>query len=187
LRKSATADLRAPVSKDEDGSIRTRYNPRMSAPFWETKSLAQMTRSEFESVCDGCARCCLVKLEDEDTGFVHYTDVVCRLLDQRTCRCRDYGHRSRRVPDCVKLSPRRAASYSWLPQTCAYRLLAEGKPLYWWHPLVSGDPASVHAAGVSVRGRVAGVEEDFSDDELAHHIVLWPNLLPAAKRRRKRK
>ena len=163
------------------------YKPRMDKPFWETKKLAQMTRKEFESVCDRCARCCLVKLEDEDTGVVHYTDVVCRLLDEKSCRCTDYGHRERRVPDCVKLTPRRAASYSWLPDTCAYRLLAEGKPLYWWHPLVSGDRDSVHAAGVSVRGRTAGDETEFSDDELAHHLVMWPNEAPGAGQKKPRK
>ena len=158
----------------------------MPKPFWQTKSLAEMTRAEFESVCDGCARCCLVKLEDADTRVVHYTDVVCRLLDQQTCRCRDYGHRSRRVPDCVRLTARRASAYAWLPATCGYRLIAEGKPLYWWHPLVSGDPESVHAAGMSVRGRTAGTETDFSDDEVAHHIVTWPNSARAGARKRPR-
>jgi uncharacterized protein len=157
----------------------------MDRPFWDTKKLSQMSRAEFEALCDGCARCCLVKLEDEDTGVVHYTDVVCRLLDERTCRCTDYGHRSRRVPDCVKLTPRRAGAYSWLPQTCAYRLLAEGKPLYWWHPLVSGDQNTVHAAGVSVRGRTSGDETEFSDDELSHHLVTWPNEAPAKSRQKK--
>jgi uncharacterized cysteine cluster protein YcgN (CxxCxxCC family) len=159
----------------------------MTAPFWETKSLAEMTRSEFESVCDGCARCCLVKLEDADTGATHYTDVACRLLDTRSCRCTDYGHRTRRVPDCMKLTPRTAKTYSWLPRTCGYRLLAEGRPLYWWHPLVSGDPESVHAAGISVRGRTAGSERDFSDDETALRIVTWPNQQPRIARARPRR
>ena len=153
----------------------------MTAPFWKTKSLAQMTRAEFESVCDGCARCCLVKLEDEDSGQIHYTDVTCKLLDAKSCRCRDYGRRRARVPDCLKITPRTAKSYSWLPPTCGYRLLAEGRDLHWWHPLVSGDPASVHKAGISVRGRVAGPEQDFSDDELAHHLVAWPGKWPAGR------
>jgi uncharacterized cysteine cluster protein YcgN (CxxCxxCC family) len=150
----------------------------MSDPFWRTKPLSQMTAREFESICDGCARCCLVKLEDEDTGRIHYTDVACKLLDTKSCRCSDYGHRRRRVPDCLKITPRTAKSYEWLPPTCGYRLIAEGKDLYWWHPLVSGDPETVHAAGVSVRGKVAGFEQDFSDDELGHHLVLWPARVP---------
>jgi uncharacterized cysteine cluster protein YcgN (CxxCxxCC family) len=161
----------------------------MSAPFWETKSLSEMTKSEWESLCDGCARCCLSKIEDADTGVVHYTDVGCKLLDEQSCRCRDYGHRRRRVPDCLKITPRGAKTWTWLPLTCAYRLVAEGRPLYWWHPLVSGDRASVHAAGVSVRGRLAGLEGDFSDDELAHHLVRWPHQAPkgaAAKKARRK-
>ena len=153
----------------------------MAEPFWRTKSLAQMTRAEFESVCDGCARCCLVKLEDEDTGRIHYTDVACKLLDAKTCRCKDYGRRASRVPDCLKITPRTAKSYAWLPPTCGYRLIAEGKDLYWWHPLVSGDPLSVHKAGISVRGKVAGPEQDFSDDELGHHLVTWPGKFPAGR------
>jgi hypothetical protein len=156
------------------------------APFWETKSLAEMTPREFERVCDGCARCCLSKIEDADTGVVHYTDVACKLLDAEACRCRDYGHRLRRVPDCLKITPKTAKKWTWLPPTCAYRLLAEGRPLYWWHPLVSGDPDTVHVAGVSVRGRTAGSEEDFSDDEMAHRLVTWPRQLPHGARGRRR-
>jgi len=157
----------------------------MTQPFWRTKPLAEMTKAEFESVCDGCARCCLVKIEDADTGRVHYTDVACKLLDTKSCRCSDYGHRRRRVPDCLKITPKTAKSYAWLPPTCGYRLLAEGRDLYWWHPLVSGDRGTVHAAGISVRGRVAGLEDDFSDDELAHRLVLWPEKFPAGARSRK--
>jgi uncharacterized cysteine cluster protein YcgN (CxxCxxCC family) len=155
-------------------------------PFWKTKRLHEMTRGEYEAICDGCARCCLVKLEDEDTGRIHYTDVACKLLDTNSCRCSDYGHRRRRVPDCLKITPRTAKSYAWLPPTCGYRLVAEGRDLYWWHPLVSGDPETVHAAGVSVRGRVAGFEQDFSDDELGHHLVLWPARLPPGAKARVR-
>jgi uncharacterized cysteine cluster protein YcgN (CxxCxxCC family) len=156
----------------------------MAIPFWRTKSLAQMTAAEFESVCDGCARCCLVKIEDVPSGIVHYTDVACRLLDAKSCRCSDYGHRRRRVPDCLKITPRTAKSYGWLPPTCGYRLLAEGRDLYWWHPLVSGDRDTVHQAGISVRGRVAGLEQDYSDDEIAHHLVTWPGNFPAGAKRR---
>ena len=112
-------------------------------------------REEWESLCDGCARCCLVKLEDDDTGDIHFTDIGCKLLDGETCRCRDYRRRQSRVPDCVKLTPEAVRSLSWLPVTCAYRVVAEGRDLAWWHPLVSGSPDTVHQAGVSVRGRVS--------------------------------
>jgi len=143
-------------------------------PFWETKSLEEMSPAEWESLCDGCARCCLVKLEDEDSGEIGYTDVGCTLLDAGRCRCRDYEHRQAKVADCVRLTPEAVRTLRWLPPTCAYRLLAEGRGLYWWHPLVSGDPATVHAAGISVRDRVAGPEEDFTLAELVGRIVDWP-------------
>ena len=141
-------------------------------PFWERKRLQDMTRAEWESLCDGCAKCCLAKLEDEDTGDVHYTDVACRLLDLGRCRCRRYNERHRLVPDCAALTPRTVGSFSWLPRTCAYRLVAEGKPLAWWHPLVSGDPETVHRAGVSVRGRVIS-ETQVPDQDLEERIVDW--------------
>ena len=123
-------------------------------PFWRRKSLEEMTDSEWESLCDGCGRCCLNKLEEEGTDRTYYTDVGCRLLDGDTCRCRDYAHRLEKVEDCVQLTPESLKTITWLPPSCAYVLLAAGKDLYWWHPLVSGDPETVHAAGVSVRGRV---------------------------------
>ena len=140
-------------------------------PFWRRKTLAEMTRSEWESLCDGCAKCCLDKLEDEDTGEIQYTEVACRLLDLGTCRCTDYANRKRFVPDCVVLTPRTVARLSWLPSSCAYRLVSEGKDLEWWHPLVSGDPETVHRAGVSVRGRA--VPEALAGD-LEDHVVHWP-------------
>jgi uncharacterized cysteine cluster protein YcgN (CxxCxxCC family) len=143
-------------------------------PFWRAKTLEEMSPREWESLCDGCARCCLVKLEDEDTGEVHYTDVGCALLDAGSCRCRDYRRRQAKIPDCVRLTPETVRRLSWLPPTCAYRLLAEGKDLPSWHPLVSGDPNSVHRAGVSVRGRTAGNEEDFTVAALLDRIVTWP-------------
>ena len=140
-------------------------------PFWRRKTLAEMTRSEWESLCDGCAKCCLDKLQDDDTGEISYTEVACRLLDLGTCRCTDYSNRTRFVPDCVVLTPRTVARLTWLPSSCAYRLISEGKDLEWWHPLVSGDPETVHRAGVSVRGRA--VPEALAGD-LEDHIVHWP-------------
>jgi uncharacterized protein len=121
------------------------------SPFWKQKTLEEMTREEWESLCDGCGRCCLIKLEDEDTGEIVYTRAACRLLNLRTCRCKDYAARFAKVPDCVNLTPDAARSLDWLPGTCAYRLVARGEDLAWWHPLVSGDPETVHEAGISVR------------------------------------
>lgn len=143
------------------------------APFWERKSLAEMTRAEWESLCDGCGRCCLIKLQDEDTEEIEFTDVACHLLDLDSCRCGDYPNRNRKVPDCVILTLDNLGSLAWMPSTCAYRLLHEGRPLYWWHPLVSGDPGTVESAGVSVRGRVVS-ERVVPDEALEDHIVSWP-------------
>jgi uncharacterized cysteine cluster protein YcgN (CxxCxxCC family) len=149
-----------------------------AAPFWRVKTLDEMDRNEWESLCDGCARCCLVKLEDEDTGAIHFTDIGCRLLDAKTCRCRDYTRRNRRVPDCVRLTPSEVRALTWLPVTCAYRLVAEGKDLPDWHPLVSGSSDSVHDAGVSVRGRVVASEDDLAQELWPGRIVKWPNRAP---------
>ncbi|MEO0034320.1 MAG: hypothetical protein RLZZ501_343 [Pseudomonadota bacterium] len=145
----------------------------MSAPppFWEAKSLSELTRAEWESLCDGCGRCCLHKLEDADTGEIHYTNVACKLLDLTSCACSNYERRWDSVPDCIKLSPRVIGDLAWLPSTCAYRLLREGRPLPAWHPLVSGDPDSIHRAGISVRGRA--VRENRTR-RLERHIVSWP-------------
>ena len=141
------------------------------APYWRTKTLEEMTREEWEALCDGCARCCLLKLEDADTGEIAYTDIACRLLDLGTCRCTRYRQRLRMVPECVDLTPEQVRKLDWLPSTCAYRLVAEGRDLAWWHPLVSGDPETVHRAGISVRGRV--VPERRGDDP-EDRIVTWP-------------
>lgn len=142
-------------------------------PFWRTKTLAEMSPEEWESLCDGCAKCCLLKLEDEDTGEIVHTDVACRLLDLATCRCRHYARRQRYVPDCRILEPNRIGRIAWLPSTCAYRLLHEGKDLPAWHPLITGDPESVHRAGVSVRDRVLS-EGEVDEDELEDRVVEWP-------------
>jgi hypothetical protein len=141
-------------------------------PFWE-KSLSNLSPAEWEALCDGCGKCCLIKLQDEDTDAVYYTEVACRLLDLESCRCSNYPQRKRHVPDCVVLSPETIADLGWMPSTCAYRLRAEGKPLPDWHPLVTGDPKSVHYAGISVRGRVLG-ERDVAAHALPSHIVDWP-------------
>jgi uncharacterized cysteine cluster protein YcgN (CxxCxxCC family) len=124
-----------------------------SEAFWRVKSLAQMSQTEWESLCDGCGLCCLVRLEDEDTGDIIPTHVACRLFDSEACRCTNYGARRRHVPDCIKLTPHNIASLPWMPPSCAYRRLHEGKDLPAWHPLLTGDPESVHKAGVSVRGQ----------------------------------
>ena len=138
--------------------------------FWRHKSLEEMSLEEWEALCDGCAKRCLHRLEDVDTREIHFTNVHCRLLDTDTCRCTDYPNRSARVNDCVTLTPEELKDPYWLPATCAYRLLAEGKPLPEWHPLVSGDPDTVFVSGNGIGGRT--VCEDEADD-LEHHIIDW--------------
>ena len=150
-------------------------------PFWRTKTLDEMSAAEWESLCDGCGRCCLVKLEDEDDGTIHFTDIGCKLLDGRTCRCLDYPRRHKRVPDCVRLTAAKIRELNWMPVTCAYRLVSEGRDLYDWHPLVSGSPESVHEAGVSVRDRVFASETDLAPDCWPERIVKWPNRKPRAR------
>lgn len=136
--------------------------------FWEEKSLRQMSGEEWESLCDGCGKCCLHKLEDEETGEIYPTNVACRLLDRKHSRCRDYKNRKTHVPDCVQLKPENLTSIEWLPSTCAYRLVAEGKPLFDWHHLISGSRETVHASGHSTRGWT--VSEDEAGD-LEFHLV----------------
>lgn len=136
--------------------------------FWKKISLAEMDATQWESLCDGCGKCCLHKLEDEDSGKVYICNVACKLMDIKTCRCQDYENRKKRVPDCTVLTVERIAEFHWLPKTCAYRLLAEGKPLFEWHPLISGDTSTIHRAGISVRGRVV---TETNVDDLHQHIT----------------
>ncbi|MEQ1635366.1 MAG: YcgN family cysteine cluster protein [Methylococcales bacterium] len=138
--------------------------------YWETKKLHEMARNEWESLCDNCGKCCLHKLEDEDTGEIYFTSVVCNLIDLDTCLCTDYANRCTRVPECIDLKQHDFAAYTWLPSTCAYRLLSDGKPLQAWHPLLSGDANSVVEAGVSIRS-YAMKEADV--DDIEEHIIEW--------------
>jgi len=141
-------------------------------PFWEKKTLEEMTPEEWEALCDRCGKCCLHKIEDVESGRVYVTNVACRLLDFRTCQCRDYTHRSSQVKDCFPLTPKMVREVNWLPESCAYRRLTEGRRLAWWHPLVSGDPDTVRTAGVSVCGKVVGEDEvDLAD--LEDMVVDW--------------
>ncbi|MCH8488692.1 MAG: YcgN family cysteine cluster protein [Oceanicaulis sp.] len=142
-------------------------------PFYETKTLAQMTRSEWESLCDGCGRCCTLLLEEDD-GSVWRTSLACRLLDLKTVRCSDYANRHTKVPGCVRLTPETIGQLGWMPDTCAYRLIAEGKSLPEWHPLRTGDPASVIAAGISVKGTLiseALVDEADQEDHITDRVL----------------
>lgn len=153
------------------GAADSGYLSRHMDEFWRHKSMAEMTPAEWESLCDGCGKCCLNKLEDADTGEIFPTNLACRLLDLKRCRCTRYADRKRLVPDCVVLRPENVGTLSWMPSTCAYRLLAEGKDLPWWHPLVCGDPDEVHRVGVSVRGRA--VSERNAKGPLEHYLVDW--------------
>jgi len=145
--------------------------PNNIAPFWKTKTLPELTRQEWESLCDGCGLCCLQKLEDKKTGRIDYTNVSCYLLDTTHCRCRSYENRMFLVKECLELTPDHVVKFRWLPKTCAYRLLASGKELYWWHSLVSGDTETVHMAGISARDRVIS-EEFVHPDDIENYIII---------------
>jgi uncharacterized protein len=139
-------------------------------PFWERKHLTGMTQEEWEALCDGCAQCCLYKIEDEETGDIFFTNVACRFLDLQTCHCMDYDQRHVLMPTCVELTPQKIFELYWLPETCAYRRLAEGEKLPGWHPLISGSNESVHNAGASLRGKALS-ERDIDMDHLEDFIV----------------
>ena len=153
----------------------------MTAPFWQTKTLDEMTQEEWESLCDGCGRCCLHKLRDEETQALSFTNVACRLLDTATCRCSDYANRFTKVPDCIQLTPEILREVDWLPPSCAYRRIEEGRGLPTWHPLRSGTGSTVVTSGASACGRIiserdAGMLED--------HVADWPGRNPRAPRPR---
>jgi uncharacterized cysteine cluster protein YcgN (CxxCxxCC family) len=152
--------------------VPTCANSWIMTEFWQGKALVDLTPGEWESLCDGCGRCCLHKLEDEDTGELYFTNVACRLLDLNSCRCREYARRAELIPDCLVLTPSRPELFAQLPSTCAYRLLSEGRPLPEWHPLVSGNMDSVHRAGISVRGKVVS-EEYIHPEQLSEHLISW--------------
>jgi uncharacterized cysteine cluster protein YcgN (CxxCxxCC family) len=140
--------------------------------FWRVTPLQEMSVAQWESLCDGCGKCCLIKLQDEDTQDIVFTDVVCNLFDEETCRCTDYARRVERVPDCVKLTPDNLSQIEFMPPTCAYRLLNEGKDLPDWHPLRTGSSAAMHAAQMSVRGKV--IHEANLQDDLEDRVIDWP-------------
>ena len=141
----------------------------MRERFWELP-LAELTREEWESLCDGCGRCCLHKIEDADTGAISDTNVACKLLDTESAQCTDYRHRKALVPDCLRLTLRVVPDANWLPSSCAYRLRYDNEPLPEWHPLISGDPKGAVTGGVSVAGRVIS---EVDAGPLEHHLVDW--------------
>jgi len=146
----------------------------LSKRFWERKTMAQMSQDEWEALCDGCGKCCLNKLEDEDSGEVVLTNIACRLLDDSTCRCAQYDIRHQFVPECIVLTASNIPEHLyWMPQTCAYRLVHEGRPLEDWHPLISGHANSVHAAGVSVKDKTVP-EFEIDEDDWEEHVIEEP-------------
>lgn len=152
-------------------AARRKEAEKLEPGYWRRKSLEELSEAEWEALCDGCGKCCLLKLEDEDSGKVTYTTIACRLFDDKTCRCGNYALRRTLVPQCVSLTPEAVrAEKDWMPRTCAYRLLADGYDLYPWHPLVSGDPDSVHKAGVSAQGWTTPEYEVDLDDALDYAI-----------------
>lgn len=158
------------VSVLSEPTFMQQSEPVQNAPFWQVKSLQQMTMTEWESLCDGCGKCCLNKLIDEDTDELVFTNVACNLLNTKTCQCSDYGNRFKKEPDCLQITFDKIAEFDWLPSSCAYRLLAEGQSLPEWHPLITGSRSAMHQAGQSVRGKV--VHEVDAGDWI-DHIITW--------------
>jgi uncharacterized protein len=175
-RKITLLPRKAPAQKDN-----TTIAPR----FWETKTLPQMNEAEWEALCDNCGKCCVISIEDVDTGQLHLTDVSCKMFDSKKGQCGDYANRKAHVPDCVKLTPKNVPKLDWLPMTCAYRLVSEQRPLYWWHPLVSGDPETVHIAQASARGRTRP-EGRLKMAGLIRRITAWPAPLEAPPKKIRR-
>lgn len=144
-----------------------------SKPFWQDKSLSEMSATEWESLCDGCGKCCLIRLEDDETGDIYTTDVHCKLFDNQSCQCTDYPNRKAKVPDCVILKPSTVAQLKWMPRTCSYRLLSEGKDLPDWHHLRTGSRNTIHDQGMSVQGATVS-EVGLSEAELMERLTVWP-------------
>jgi uncharacterized protein len=161
-------------------------NAPLEPGYWRKKTLAQMSEREWEALCDNCGKCCIISLEDVDTGQLHLTDVSCKLFDTKKCQCGDYENRKQYVPDCVKLTPKNVAKLDWLPRTCAYRLVEEGQDLHWWHPLVSGDPNTVHIAQASAKNRTRP-EGRLKMVGLLKRITMWPEPLEAPPKHRRAK
>lgn len=176
VAKKATVKKAAPKkAAPAKAAPRARKVAPAELPFWKTKTLAEMSEQEWESLCDGCGKCCVLGLEDADTGEIYLTDVACKLLDGQSCQCSDYANRKKKVPDCVKLTPKNVPRYKWIPKTCAYRLVSEGRDLFPWHPLISGDPESVHRANVSARGRTRP-QGRLKMAGLIKRITKWPEV-----------
>lgn len=185
--KVTLLDRRRPRRPNSDASSKAAgETPALQEPFWKTKTLEQMSTAEWESLCDGCGKCCVFTLEDADNGQLYRTDVACKLLDGQTGQCSNYPDRKKYVPDCVKLTPKKVPKLDWLPTSCAYRLVANGEDLKWWHPLVSGDPSTVHLANASVRGKTRP-QGRMKEPGLMKRIVEWPTPLEKPPKGYKRK
>ncbi|PIP01825.1 MAG: hypothetical protein COW18_14515 [Zetaproteobacteria bacterium CG12_big_fil_rev_8_21_14_0_65_54_13] len=138
--------------------------------FWKEKAMSEMSDDEWESLCDGCGRCCVWKFEDEDTAEILYTDIRCQQFNESTCRCTDYPQRTTIEPECMDIRALEEKQFAWLPESCAYRLLHEGKPLFDWHPLISGDKQSVHTAGISLQHKTTS-PEGITEEDIIRHII----------------